>query len=99
MPPAQDGHDPSPLLGVALTSLRERARSGADEALSHLPELGDREAQSVLDTYLDQVADLLRELDASASELVDRLHLTTPPPTGATTVTRDHVQTTSEVSW
>lgn len=99
MPPAPDGHDRSPSLGVALSSLRERARSGADEVLSHLPELGDREAQSVLDTYLDQVADLLRELDASASELVDRLHLTTPPSTGATTVARDQVQATSEVPW
>jgi len=75
MPPAQDGHDRSPSLGVALRSLRECARSGADEVLSHLPELGDREVQSVLDAYLDQVADLLRELDASASDLADRLDL------------------------
>jgi hypothetical protein len=60
---------------VALRSLRECARSGADEVLSHLPELGDREVQSVLDAYLDQVADLLRELDASASDLADRLDI------------------------
>jgi len=86
MPPAQDGHDRSPSPGVALRSLRECARSGADEVLSHLPELGDREVQSVLDGYLDQVADLLRELDASASDLADRLDLAGDPvPTADTT--------------
>jgi hypothetical protein len=75
MPPAQDGPDRSPSLGAALRSLRDGARDGADEALSHLPELGDRELQSALDAYLDQVADLLREVDASAGELADRLDL------------------------
>jgi len=75
MPPAQDGPDRSPSLGAALRSLRDGARDGADEVLSHLPELGDRELQSALDSYLDQVADLLREVDASAGELADRLDL------------------------
>jgi hypothetical protein len=75
MPPAQDGRDRSPSFGVSLRSLRDCARSGADEVLSHLPELGDREVQSVVDAYLDQVADLLRELDASASDLADRLDI------------------------
>lgn len=75
MPPALDGHDRFPSLGTALRSLRDGARDGADEVLSHLPELGDRELQSALDAYLDRVADLLREVDASASELADRLDI------------------------
>ncbi|MGO4342863.1 hypothetical protein [Pedococcus sp. 2YAF34] len=78
MPPAQDGRDRSPTLGAALRPLRDCARDGADEVLSHLPDLGDRELQSAVDAYLDQVADLLREVDASASEVADRLDLATP---------------------
>jgi hypothetical protein len=65
--------------------LRDGARDGADEVLSHLPELGDRELQSALDAYLDQVADLLREVDDSASELADRLDIAAAG-TGATAV-------------
>ena len=62
MPPAQVGPEALRARGAALGSLRECARSGADEALDHLPEVGDSELHTVLDDYLDQVADLLREV-------------------------------------
>ena len=77
MPPAQVGPEALRVLGAALGSLSECARSGADEVLSHFPDAGDRELQSVLDDHLDQVADLLREVDSSATEVRARLRLTT----------------------
>lgn len=67
--------DALPALGAALEGLRDGARDGADEVLSHYPELGDRETQSALETYLDQVADLLREVEASCAELSDAVRL------------------------
>ncbi|GAA2739246.1 hypothetical protein GCM10009867_34520 [Pedococcus aerophilus] len=75
MPPAQVGPEALERLGAALGSLRECARSGADEVLDHLPEVGDRELQTVLDDYLDQVADLLREVEASATDVTGRLRV------------------------
>ena len=67
--------DPLAALGAALEGVRAVARDGADEVLSHYPELGDREAQSTLEAYLDQVADLLREVEASCGDLSDRVRL------------------------
>ncbi|WP_406831760.1 hypothetical protein ABEG17_02790 [Pedococcus sp. KACC 23699] len=77
MPPAQVGPEALRVLGAALGSLGECARSGADEVLSHFPDAGDRELQSVLDDHLDQVADLLREVDSCATEVGARLRLST----------------------
>jgi hypothetical protein len=73
MPPAPA--DPGRLLalGTALGPWQECARGGADEVLAHLVEIGDRDTQLALDAYLDTVADLLRELDASATDLAARL--------------------------
>ena len=67
--------DPLAALGAALEDVRGAAREGADEVLSHYPELGDRETQSTLEAYLDQVADLLREVEASCGDLSDRVRL------------------------
>jgi hypothetical protein len=69
--------DPERLLATsaALARLRDVARHGADEALGHYTELGDRETQTILDGYLDQVADALREIDAAASDLAGRLRV------------------------
>ena len=55
--------------------MRDCARSGADEVLEHYPEVGDREVQSALDALVDQAADLLRELDAAATDLEGRVRV------------------------
>jgi len=73
MPREPVASDPLPALAAVLAPVREVARAGADEVLAHYPELGDREAQSALETYLDQVADLLREIEASVADLVTRI--------------------------
>lgn len=75
MPPAPVDPERLLALGTALEALRECARDGADEVLAHLVEVGDRETQSAIDAYLDLVADLLREIDASASEVFDQLRI------------------------
>lgn len=75
MPRTPDPPDPLAALGAALEGVRDAARDGADEVLSHYPELGDRETQSTLEAYLDQVADLLREVEASCGDLSDRVRL------------------------
>ncbi|MEO5981226.1 MAG: hypothetical protein ABIQ13_02810 [Pedococcus sp.] len=75
MPPAQVAPEALRALGAALGPLRDCARSGADEVLDHLPEVGDRELQTVLDDYLDQVADLLREVDACVADVTGRLRV------------------------
>ena len=75
MPPSPVDPDRLLALGAALSPLRECVRSGADEVLALYPEVGDRETQSALDSCLDQVADLMRELDASATDLAERLRI------------------------
>jgi hypothetical protein len=62
-------------LGAALASLREGAGSGVDDALDLFPVTGDRDTQRALDTYLEQLADLLREVEASAGELEATLRM------------------------
>ena len=95
MPPAQVGPEALRALGAALGSLRECARSGADEALDHLPEVGDRELQTVLDDYLDQVADLLREVEASVADVAARLRVAATSTTTTTTTTATATATTT----
>lgn len=75
MPRTPVSPDPLPALEAALDAARGSAREGADEVLSHYPELGDRDTQSTLEAHLDQVADLLREVEASCAELCDRVRL------------------------
>jgi hypothetical protein len=72
MPPAPVGPDRLAPLVQALTAVRDAARAGAEELLEHYPELGDRDTQSSVDEVVDHAADLLRELDAAATELVGR---------------------------
>jgi hypothetical protein len=67
--------------------------------LAHLVEIGDRDTQSALDDYLDVVADLLRELDASTGDLAARLRVAAAqsghseaPPTGSPTALGDHLR-------
>lgn len=62
-------------LGVALDPLRAAAREGAEEALGHFPETGDRKTQSAVDGLLEQLADTLRAVDSEAAELVARLRI------------------------
>ncbi|GAB3434644.1 hypothetical protein GCM10027517_02950 [Phycicoccus ginsengisoli] len=66
---------PLPALETALDAASGGARAGADEVLSHYPELGDRDTQSSLEEFLDQAADLLREVEASCADLSDRVRL------------------------
>ena len=73
MPSASVDPDRLRLLGAALAPLRECAREGAEEILSQFPEVGDRETQAVLDGWVEQVADLLREIDATGSDLTHQL--------------------------
>jgi hypothetical protein len=77
MPSASVDRDRLLALGSALAPWQECARGGVDEVLAHLVEVGDRDTQSALDDYLDLVADLLREIDASTSDLAARLHIAT----------------------
>ena len=73
MPPARVDPDRLRSLGAALEPLRECARDGAEEVLAQFPEMGDRETQLVVDAWVDQLADLLREIDATTTDLVGRV--------------------------
>ena len=75
MPPARVDPDRLRSLGVALGPLRECARDGAEEVLAQFPEVGDRETQVVVDGWVDALADLLREIDATATDLAGRMHV------------------------
>ncbi|NYG07734.1 hypothetical protein BJ986_002221 [Phycicoccus badiiscoriae] len=75
MPPAPADPDRLRSLGAALGPLRECAGQGATEVLAQFPEVGDRETQAALDGWVEQAADLLREIDAAASDLADRLRI------------------------
>jgi hypothetical protein len=85
MPPASVDPDRLRSLGAALGPLRECAREGAEEVLAEFPDVGDRETQAALDLWVEHLADLLREIDATGSDLADRLRvaaLTTAGPGG-----------------
>jgi hypothetical protein len=73
MPPARVDPDRLRTLSAALDPLRECARDGAEEVLAQFPEVGDRQTQAAVDEWVDQLADLLRELDTTASELAGRV--------------------------
>ena len=73
MPPARVDPDRLRPLGAALGPLRECAGDGAEEVLAQFPEVGDRETQLVVDGWVDQLADLLREIDATATDLAGRV--------------------------
>ena len=75
MPPASVDPERLRSLGAALAPLRTCAAEGADEVLAQFPEVGDRETQAALDSWVEQLADLLREIDATASDLADRLRV------------------------
>jgi hypothetical protein len=75
MPPASVDPDRLRSLGAALGPLRTCAREGAEEVLSQFPEVGDRETQAALDSWVEHLADLLREIDATGSDLADRLRV------------------------
>ena len=75
MPSSSVGPERLLTLGAALEELRAVAREGAEEALGHVPEVGDRVTQNALDGFLDQVADTLRAIDAESTELAGRLRI------------------------
>jgi hypothetical protein len=75
MPPSRVDPDRLRSLGAALGPLRECAREGADEVLAQFPDVGDRETQAVLDGWVEQLADLLREVDATTGDLVARMRV------------------------
>ena len=75
MPPAPVSPDRLLALAAALGPLRECARDGAEEVLGHVPEAGERPTQAALDEFLDAVADLLRGVESSAGDLVDRFRV------------------------
>jgi hypothetical protein len=91
MPPARVDPDRLRSLGAALVPLREYARDGADEVLAQFPDVGHRDTQAVLDGWVEQLADLLREVDAAATDLAVTLRIAALPtadaearPSGAT---------------
>jgi len=85
MPPARVDPDRLRSLGAALGPLRECARDGAEEVLEQFPEVGDRETQAVLDGWVEQLADLWREIEATATDVVAQLHVALlAEPTGPT---------------
>jgi hypothetical protein len=69
MPSEPGPADLTSALGAALAGLRENAGAGVEDVLDLFPVAGDRDTQRALDAYLEQVADLLREVEASAGEL------------------------------
>ncbi|SDP24661.1 hypothetical protein SAMN04489867_1847 [Pedococcus dokdonensis] len=73
MPPARVDPARPLLLGADLEPLRECVRAAAEEVLAQFPTVGDRETQAVVDGWVDQLADLLREIDATATELALRV--------------------------
>lgn len=75
MPSESVASDPTAALGAALAPLAVTAGQGADDVLDLRPVAGERETQVALDAYLEQVADLLREVQASADELVATLRV------------------------
>jgi hypothetical protein len=75
MPPASVDPDRLRSLGAALGPLRQCAGEGAEEVLTEFPELGDRETQMALDGWVEQLADLLREIEATGSDLSGRLRV------------------------
>ena len=74
MPPEPDAVERTTLVG-ALAGLGASAEAGADDLLDLFPVAGDREAQRAVDSYLEQVADLLREVQATALELTATLQV------------------------
>jgi hypothetical protein len=94
MPPASVDPDRLRALCAALGPLRECAGEGAEEVLAQFPELGDGETLAALDRWVEQLADLLREVEATASDLADRLRvaaLNTPATHTATHTTASDV--------
>jgi hypothetical protein len=91
MPREPVASDLLPVLAAALAPVRDAARDGADEVLAHYPDLGDREAQSALELYLEQVADLLREVEASATDLITRIGGPAARPAAVERAARDAV--------
>ena len=75
MPSASVDPDRLRSLGAALGPLRECAKEGAEEVLAEFPDVGDRETQAALDSWVEHLADLLREIDATGSDLADRLRV------------------------
>ena len=75
MPAAPVGREGLDAFEARLRPLAACARAGADEVLDHYPEVGDRLTQRALDGYLDQLADLLREVEASTCDLADRVRV------------------------
>ena len=97
MPPAPVSPDRLLRLAAALAPLRECLRTGADEVLGLYPEVGDREAQSALEACLDQVADLLRGLDATTTELADRLRIAATATAGTEAAVQASVDETGRL--
>ena len=75
MPPAPADLERLAALSAALESLRGLARQGAEEVIGHFPEVGDRPAQSAVDGFLEQVADVLRAIEAEATEQTGRVSI------------------------
>lgn len=97
MPPAPVDPDRLRSLGAALGPLRECARDGADEVLAHFPEVGDRESQRALDDWVEQAADLLREIEATATDLADRLRVAALATAGTEAAVTQRLERSDEV--
>ncbi|GAB3080676.1 hypothetical protein GCM10027053_51230 [Intrasporangium mesophilum] len=52
----------------SLAATRSAARDQADELLVHVPVLGDRAVQRLLDSWVEQAADTLRAISEAAEE-------------------------------
>ncbi|KAF0835501.1 hypothetical protein [Ornithinibacter aureus] len=83
----------------ALFALRERVADAEDDVLSSLVVTGEPRPQRVLDDWLDQVADTLRAVGETASDLATTLRAHTDATAENTTPTARTTQTAAVDGW
>lgn len=84
----------------ALFALRDRVTDAEDDVLSSLVVTGEPRPQRVLDDWLDQVADTLRAVGETASDLAVTLNAHTTDTAGGTpTALSPTAQTAAVEGW
>lgn len=75
MPPASADDARLAWLGDVLAALSATSARSADEVLSLYPEVAHRQTQAAVESWLDEVATLLRAIDSVAARIADDLHV------------------------